>query len=167
MTELNILYLHGLESKLSLEKKAVLTKFGNVIAPDLDYKNNDEIFNLIYEQYKSLNIDCIIGSSMGGFMGYYLAMTFNCPALLFNPALPIPGLNQIIPENLKPKEKVLYNFVLGWQDTIVKATENLEFISKNAYKSLHYTIKVRPDLGHQIPLNIFEEESNKFFKSLI
>jgi predicted esterase YcpF (UPF0227 family) len=162
---MNILYLHGLESKLSPQKETVLKKYGTVLAPDLDYKNNDKIFNYIYDRYKSEQIDCIIGSSMGGFMGYYIAMTFNCPALLFNPALPIRTFSQNIPENLQPKDRVKYNFVLGWQDTIVKATDNLEYFSKNTYKAIPYAITIRPDLAHQIPLHVFEEECKKFLTS--
>ncbi len=37
---MTILYLHGLESKLSDVKRVVLEKFGTIIAPDMDYKSN-------------------------------------------------------------------------------------------------------------------------------
>ena len=50
---MNILYLHGLESRLSDVKRDVLLPFGNVFAPDLDYKNNAEIFDWILDFYKN------------------------------------------------------------------------------------------------------------------
>ena len=34
----NILYYHGLESFLSVEKNIILEKFGNVTAPKFDYR---------------------------------------------------------------------------------------------------------------------------------
>ena len=70
-----ILYLHGLESKLSPQKRSVLERFGTVIAPDLDYHKNTNVFDLLIKRNEEQHFDVIIGSSMGGFMGYYLANT--------------------------------------------------------------------------------------------
>ncbi|WP_432670910.1 YqiA/YcfP family alpha/beta fold hydrolase [Flavobacterium sp. SM2513] len=163
---MTILYLHGLESKLSDVKRAVLEEFATVIAPDMDYKSNSEMFNYLLETYKNDSIDCIIGSSMGGFMGYHIAMTLGCPALLFNPALPIRSLNQVVPQNVVPKQKQRFSIVLGSQDETVPAISNLKYFSENLLPTVHFDIKIRPDLAHQIPLEIFEEECNAFLRSL-
>ena len=44
---MTILYLHGLESKLNPEKKSILERFGIVIAPDMDYFNDQNVFDLL------------------------------------------------------------------------------------------------------------------------
>jgi len=163
---MKILYFHGLESKLSAVKRAVLEQFGTVIAPDLDYKSNPEMFAFIMKAYQNEPVHCIIGSSMGGFMGYYVAMKLNIPALLFNPALPIRSLNQNVPQNVVPKENQRFCIVLGSQDETVPAVANLKFFSENLLPTVHYGIKIRPDLAHQIPLEVFEEECMFFLRSL-
>ncbi len=163
---MNILYLHGLESRLSDVKRDVLLPFGNVFAPDLDYKNNAEIFDWILDFYKNQSFDGVIGSSMGGFMGYYIAMHLNIPALLFNPALPIRSLNQNIPQSIEVKNNQRFSFVLGSQDQTVPAVSNLKYFAENLVSTMHYSIKIRPDLAHQIPLEIFEEECSTFLRSL-
>lgn len=161
---MTILYLHGLESKLSDVKRVVLEKFGTVIAPDMDYKSNSEMYNYLMKTYKNESIDCIIGSSMGGFMGYHIAMHLGCPALLFNPALPIRSLNQNVPQNVVPKENQRFSIVLGSQDETVPAVYNLKYFSENLLPTVQFQIKIRPDLAHQIPLEIFEEECNAFLR---
>ena len=163
---MNILYLHGLESRLSDVKKNILLDFGNVFAPDLDYKNNAKIFDWILSSYKNQPFDCVIGSSMGGFMGYHIAMQMNIPALLFNPALPVRSLNQNIPSTIITKENQRFSIVLGSLDETVPAVSNLKYFAENLITSMKYSIKIRPDLAHQIPLEIFEEECSTFLKSL-
>lgn len=163
---MNVLYLHGLESKLSEVKRAFLEQFGNVIAPDMDYKSNAAMYDFILELYKNQSIDCIIGSSMGGFMGYYVAMKLNVPALLFNPALPFRSLNQVVSTDLQPQENQRFSIVLGSQDETVPAVANLKYFSENLLPTVNYTITIRPDLAHQIPLEIFEDECSVFLKSL-
>ena len=161
---MTILYLHGLESKLSDVKRVVLEQFGTVIAPNMDYKSNSEMYNYLMETYKNESIDCIIGSSMGGFMGYHIAMHLGCPALLFNPALPIRSLNQNVPQNVVPKENQRFSIVLGSQDETVPAIANLNYFSENLLPTVQFQIKIRPDLAHQIPLEIFEEECSAFLR---
>lgn len=161
---MNILYLHGLESKLSEEKRKVLEPFGTIIAPDMDYYANPKMFQWLYETYKNEEIDCIIGSSMGGFMGYYLAMAFNCKSLLFNPALSQRSVLQEIPENLKPKAQTNYQLVLGWEDTIVPAKETINFIKQNGFSNINYKLELAPNLAHRIPVEVFKGRVECFFK---
>lgn len=159
---MNIIYLHGLESKLSNEKRKILEPFGTIITPDMDYHANSKMFQWLYETYKDAQIDCIIGSSMGGFMGYYLAMALNCKSLLFNPALSQRSVQQDITENLQPKAQTSYQLVLGWDDLIVPAKDTLQFIKQNGFPKIDYQINLVPNLGHQIPVNIFNEKVECF-----
>lgn len=164
---MNILYLHGLESKLSPEKQKCLEQFGNVLAPDMDYYSNPKMFQFLTETYLNSSIDCIIGSSMGGMMGYYLAMELNCKALLFNPALTFGSVIQEIPEGLKAKENTYYQLILGWEDTVVPPKKTLEFLKNKASIKTGYSIKVIPSMEHRIPLDIFGKEVQTFFRAII
>jgi hypothetical protein len=162
---MNILYLHGLESKLSSQKRLVLERFGTVLAPDLDYHNNANVFDLLLKLNEEHKFDVAIGSSMGGFMGYYLANTINCPALLFNPALPHRPVAQNIPA-IQPVAAIsLLHFVLGGKDDTIKANDNLKWLAENRLPNTNISILIHNQMGHQIPLAIFEVDVTAFFES--
>ena len=164
---MNILFLHGLESKLSDEKRAILDKYGTVIAPDLEYKSNPNVIQNLFDEFKNQNINTIIGSSMGGFAAFHLANSLGICALLFNPALPYRNsVKQIIPTDLLLKESPLMRIVLGGQDDIIKAKDNLAFLAQNCNSKTDYAIAIKNDLAHQIPVDVFEEEAKAFFETL-
>lgn len=48
---MNILYIHGLDSNLSIEKRQILEKFGNVIAPEFDYRANPNMIKTLFDNY--------------------------------------------------------------------------------------------------------------------
>ena len=161
---MNILYLHGLDSNLSIEKKEVLVPFGNIIAPDLDYRANPNMIETLYNEYKNQNINFIIGSSMGGFTGFYLSKLLQTPALLFNPALPyrtsvlqnIPIINNV--------HNHLMQIVIGNQDDVILAKDNLDFIMKLLPLKNDFRLNLLSELGHGIPVAIFKNEVNLFFR---
>lgn len=164
---MNILYLHGLESKLSNEKRVLLEKYGKVIAPDMDYTSNPNMIASLFNEYQNQGINVIIGSSMGGFVGYYLANSFGICAMLYNPALPYRGITeQIQPTNLPVNNPEVMRIVLGGQDTVIKAKDNLEFLAQHISSTTDFSVVVRKDLGHQIPVEVFEMETIAFFDSL-
>jgi predicted esterase YcpF (UPF0227 family) len=166
-TPMNILFLHGLESKLSPQKRVILERYGNVIAPDIAYKSNPDMIKYLYDAYETQDINAIIGSSMGGFVGYHLANSLGICALLYNPALPYRGsIEQIIPSNLPLNESKLIRIVLGGQDDIIKAKDNLAFLAQNCNPATDYTISLKSDLAHQIPLAVFKEKES-VFKALL
>ena len=160
---MNILYLHGLDSNLSNEKKQVLEPFGTIIAPDLDYRTNPNMIETLFNGYANQNIDLIIGSSMGGFAGFYLSKLLQTPALLFNPALPYrTSVSQNIPI-IKDEHKELLQIVIGNQDDIIRAEDNLAFIMKLLPLKNDFRLHLIAELGHGIPLAVFESEVNLFF----
>ncbi len=163
---MTILYLHGLESKLSPAKRSILESFGTVIAPDMDYHNNQNVYDSIIELHAATNFDVVIGSSMGGFMSYYIANTVNCPALLFNPALPYRSVQQNIPELQSTAFTSLLHFALGGKDDVIKANDNLAWIASNRSLNTNYHISIHREMGHQISLDKFEIEVKEFFKQL-
>jgi hypothetical protein len=163
---MTILYLHGLESKLSLQKQSILERFGNVFTPDLDYHKNPNVFDLLIKRNEEQHFDVIIGSSMGGFMGYYLANTISCPALLFNPALPHRPVLQNIPAIQPAATSPFLYFALGSQDDIIKANDNLKWLAKNRLPNNNISILIHNQMGHQISLAIFEADVTALFSSL-
>lgn len=163
---MNIVYIHGLDSKLSPEKRAVLSKFGKVISPDIDYYSNPAAIDSILKEIKDQDIDVVIGSSMGGFAAYYVSTAIKKPALLFNPALKKRSVEQEVPsfsiDSLSVKQ-----FIIGAQDQVVDPADTLQFLSScyNSFTDFH--IHIRPELDHNIPVPTFEFEVRTFFQNLI
>jgi uncharacterized alpha/beta hydrolase family protein len=161
---MKILFLHGLESKLSDPKRAILESYGNVIAPDIDYKTNANVIQNLYDEYHNQDINVIIGSSMGGFTAYHLANSLGICALLYNPALPYRNdIEQIIPTTLPTINAPFMRFVLGAQDHTIKAKDNLNYLAQHCTLETEYTITIKKTLAHQIPILIFEQETDAFF----
>ncbi|MFI8379509.1 YqiA/YcfP family alpha/beta fold hydrolase [Leeuwenhoekiella sp. NPDC079379] len=160
---MTILYLHGLESKLNPAKKAVLEKYGIVIAPDLDYKNNPDAVQNVYEDNKTQPIDYIMGSSMGGFAAYHLGLALNKPVLLFNPALVKRSVVQNIPK-FKTPGSGFGQVVLGGKDTVVDPSDTLPFLGDQLKRGFNYHLHLRAEMGHRTPKEIFEEEVKLFFE---
>ncbi len=159
---MRILYLHGLESKLSQEKRTILERFGEVRAPDLDYYNNPDAIESIVEKYGKAGIDMVIGSSMGGFAAYYVSTVLKKPALLFNPALRKRSVDQSIP-SLAINFYTLKHFVIGADDNVVHPGDTLNFISETYNEFTDFHLHIRPQLAHSIPVPVFEDEVKNFF----
>lgn len=163
---MNILYFHGLESKLSDKKRIILEKYGTVIAPDLDYKSNPNMIEHLYNRYHNQKIDVIIGSSMGGFVGYHLSNMLGLQSMFYNPALPNRSIEQIIPSHLAKNHPSIMRFVLGSKDSVILAKDNFTYLAEHITDKTDYTIIFEYDLGHSIPLCVFDEQSKLFFESL-
>ena len=161
---MNILYLHGLDGSLSQPKRSILEQYGAVYAPQLDYRNEPNCMRLIYEQFKDHNIDRLIGSSMGGYMGYHLSNALDCKALLFNPALAARPVKQES-MNFNPPTTQTKTLVLGAEDTVVPPKQTLQFLSKQALCA-DYHISIQQGLAHRIPITIFETAVQRFFTDL-
>lgn len=161
---MNILYLQGLDSSLSIEKRQILEPFGNIIAPDLDYRANPNMIETLYNEYENKNIDAIIGSSMGGFAGFYLSKLMQIPALLFNPALPYrTSVLQNIPI-IEEKNNHLLQIVIGNQDDVILAKDNLAFITNLFPVKYDFRLHLINELSHGIPFDVFAKEIDLFFK---
>jgi len=159
---MNILYIHGLDSKLNAPKKTILETYGRVFAPDIDYYGTPNAISSILEQYAKVDINTVIGSSMGGFAGYYIADALNRPALLFNPALKYRPVEQIVP----PIEGHLPSFkqiVIGQRDDIVKPADTLSFLAEDLNRFTDYHIILQHEMQHRVEISCFEGELEAFF----
>ncbi|MFN4763202.1 YqiA/YcfP family alpha/beta fold hydrolase [Gillisia sp. Q332] len=163
---MKILYLHGLESKLSEEKRTILGRFGEVSAPNLNYYNNPDAIESIVEKYGKAGIDVVIGSSIGGFAAYYVSTVLKKPALLFNPALRKRSVEQIIPSEAI-NSYTLKHFVLGADDNVVNPADTMNFISEKYNEFTDFHLHIRPKLAHSIPVHVFEDEVENFFTQVL
>lgn len=162
---MNILYLHGLDGDLAPEKRTILKKYGKVFSPAIDYRTTYNSIELLVEQYKNENIKVVIGSSMGGFVGYYIADAYQLPSLLFNPALSSRSVHQEVPVYKNPYLS-FKQIVLGADDDVIDPRHTFTFLSKTLQEHTDYDIHVRQRLGHRIPVAVFEEEVAAFFKKI-
>ena len=159
---MKILFLHGLDTELTADKRAVLSQFGEVIAPTIDYRADAHIIKTLEKQYSSSKIDVIIGSSMGGFAAYYLSLILDTPCLTFNPALPYRSVKQEVPSAVSERGKYL-QVVLGIQDETIKSKDTMKFLREVLARDTHARVHIINQLAHRIPLEIFETEANLFF----
>lgn len=162
---MNILYLHGLDSSLSPKKEKILQQFGKLFSPAIDYRNEYDSISIITNQFKNEKINLVIGSSMGGYAGYYIADSYSVPALLFNPALASRSIAQKTP--IVPEPYLSYkHFVLGSKDDVIDPAGTLRFIGQNIQRHTDYSIRILQNVAHQIPADVFEKEVAYFFSMI-
>ncbi len=159
-TNLNILYLNGFQSPLIEPKREILERFGCVIAPYIDHHNEEDIYSKISDLIKKEKIDVVIGSSMGGALGFLLSSNLNIPALLFNPALPYYD------ETFNPIQYITsyQKCIIGNLDSVILPNKTLNYLRKYLLPSLE--IKVVNDLEHSIPVEVFRNEVHIFMNEL-
>jgi predicted esterase YcpF (UPF0227 family) len=162
---MNILYIHGLNGSLSDEKRAILETYGNVYSPSIDYDTDPNSIDNLRDEFNDEEINFIMGSSMGGFVGYHLSTAFQRPALLFNPALVHRSVFQNVPEYNNPYHS-FKQIVIGAEDDIVNPKATLEYLATKINENTDYQINVRQGLAHRIPLEIFEQEVELFFDQM-
>jgi len=162
---MNILYLHGLKSKLSKEKRKVLAEYGNVFAPDIDYSGGDAQHLRILQKYPNTEFNVIIGSSMGALNAYIISNWIGRPALLFNPPLAKHPWSLMLPEPKFIRGDASKQLLLGAKDEIVNPQETLALLG-NRLQEYELEIRIDPYLGHRIPLDLFKEQVSHFFSKL-
>lgn len=160
---MNILYLHGLQSKLRKEKRAILENYGTVFAPDIDYSKNHLQPIPILSEFKETEFNVIIGSSMGALNAYIISENIGRPTLLFNP--PLSKYKAIAFKAHFIKGIAAKQIILGGNDVVVNAAETLNFLGENLQNS-ELNIKVLPKLGHRIPTDVFSTQIEEFFREL-
>jgi hypothetical protein len=156
------LYIHGLDSFPIPEKKKILAKAGlDVVALHINYRQKLGIYEILKDAVIQKNVQFIIGSSLGGFLGYWLAEDMGLPCLLFNPAMSHKRtvFYSKIPVVKDPKCPARY-VVLGAQDDLLDAGKTLAILKKNERDGLHQQIITCDWLGHQIDLFTFDEMVN-------
>lgn len=157
---MNILYLHGLKSKLSSEKRKVLGQYGKVFAPDIDYNSKYIQPVEILKQYPCTEFNVVIGSSMGALNAYIISDNIGRPALLFNP--PLSKYQALTFKAHFAKGLASKQILLGGKDNVVDPIQTLNILAKHL-KNSELEIITNPDLGHRIPIELFKDQVTAFF----
>ncbi|GJH39967.1 hypothetical protein RCZ04_05170 [Capnocytophaga sp. HP1101] len=157
---MTILYLHGLDSYLQDDRRAVLSSYGEIFAPTIDYRNAPKLFEQLQKEYAE--VDVFIGSSLGGLVVYYLAQVLNKPCLLFNPALTYKHELPFSPR-LNTDYSAYRQVVIGLQDDVITPWESLFVIREDMTPSHPTEIHLRNTMAHTYPIEIFEKEVQYFF----
>lgn len=151
---MKILYIHGLNSFPHPERLAILkTKGHTVFALHLDYENEPRTFEILKKYAIDTQIDFIIGSSAGGYIGYWLGQELNIPQLLFNPAVGLRVIENDTGYKISERKDLKSWVVIGKNDATVSPKTTLDFFDEKA----NIRIIICQWLGHQIDLQTFEE----------
>ena len=158
---MNILYIHGLDSSPKPEKIGVLKQYGRVVGLHLDYKKEENPFKLLNDTILNENISHIVGSSLGGFLGFWLGEKNSLPCLLFNPALGMRSIDLQVERNYNKCPKRL--IVLGEQDDVVLPYHTIEFLRPFSRKKTQQEIIIDSTMEHRISDENFVKYVRCFF----
>lgn len=158
MKKTKAIYLHGLNSYPIPEKVSMLEEAGfEVYAPDLDFRNNSNLFHELKNDILEQDIRFLVGSSLGGYTAFWLAEDLGLPCLLFNPAMTyVDHDNEYVPEIEIGKCPARF-VVIGAYDDVIDPQENLRFFRDVDYGDCYQRLIVCEWLGHQIDFQSFEE----------
>lgn len=148
---MKIAYLHGLESTINQKDPKIIflnKNFDRVYSPTINYRN-DNTFNKLYKDIKSLNPDLIVGSSMGGYVSYLIGSKLSIPVLLFNPAVADRAFDPVVDDSGLKKTKI--NIRFGKSDSVISGSAVRSFFKENGVSFNHETYNG----GHRVPVDIF------------
>lgn len=151
------LYIHGLDSFPVPEKLDILSKHNlEVVSLHIDYRTEPDVYQVLKSYAIDEKVEFLVGSSLGGFLAYWLGEDLGLPVLLFNPAMSYMELNEYMPEitnRLCPARFV----VIGAFDETVDPEENVEWFRNIDDGECHQRVVVCDWLYHQIDFVTFEE----------
>lgn len=155
---MKITYFHGRGESFDETKYKILSKFGDeVLYPDINF--NDK--NLISNFSQSIEPSLIVGSSMGGYIGYHVSNMLSCPALLINPSIFFKSGAEFRPnDNIRIDQRK--HFIISQKDEIIDIKRTLKFLNEFNFKD--DSIKIHNEL---ISLDVFEKEFNVFREKYI
>jgi uncharacterized protein len=158
MKKIKTIYLHGLNGYPLPQKVEMLEKAGfSVYAPQLDYRIEPHLYNRIRTEIVEQEIKFLVGSSLGGYLAYWLAEDLRLPCLLFNPAMSYSDqLSDYIPE-IEIGNCPARFVVIGRWDDVVDPEENIRFFRDVEDDNCYQRVIVCEWLSHEIDFESFEE----------
>jgi len=155
---MNTLYIHGLDSYPVPEKMEAIRRSGlDPAALHINYRNTPDAYDMLKDEAVKEEAKFIIGSSMGGYLGFWLAEDLGLPCLLFNPAMGSVSTGLLtVPEITEMKCPARY-VVLGAYDESVDPVRNLEFMRKHNRNDMIQRVVTCEWLGHKIDFFTFKE----------
>lgn len=161
------IYIHGWQSSPKPEKVKILEEAGlTVVAPKINYEAEQvKVYPSIKKLVLEEQVDVLIGSSMGGFVAYWLARELNKPALLYNPALYFETLKPFIPKITSPFNPPLF-VCSGEKDETVLPNLLKEYIAREHSGDDPIKIISASWLAHGIDLQTFRSMTAMFLAML-
>jgi len=160
---MRIAYFHGWGGHFNDAKYKILSKFGDeVYFPDIDYTNHRNLISsYANELFGSNNPTLIVGTSLGGYLGFHISNIVRCPALLINPAFFSKSGGELKPNsNSTNNDDYQKQFIFSVKDEEVDVKRCIKMLKDFKYEDAQ--IKLYPDLTHQIPIDVFENEFSEF-----
>jgi predicted esterase YcpF (UPF0227 family) len=148
-----VLYLHGLDSHPTPEKTAMIARLGfRVIAPQMHYREEQNLYDRVCKLIEWFQPDWIVGSSLGGYIGFWLSRQFNIPAILINPALSFkeedPGLvTRFIYRDTDA------HIVIGMKDEVVLPDNTFSWLENNKKHFKKVSLYTQKEMGHRIQVD--------------
>lgn len=154
---MKVLYIHGLDSKPNPTKLKIIESFGcKVLAQHINYRSTPNAFALLDKYIVDNKIEFIIGSSLGGRLGYWLSEYEGLPCLLFNPAIiSNTSVNLEIP-GIITGQCPFRLIVFGEKDTVIDPVKNEDFFTGNSHKQQTQKFLKLAWLEHQVDEVTFE-----------
>jgi len=160
---MKILFLHGLDSKPFQDRIDILSKYGSLDMPLIDYRNQPNIFNTYLEKVKETHYDVIIGHSLGGCLAFHLCNQLpNTECLLFMPSFKsnnekLLAIPDIIDTTLVPNDLMV---IVSTKDKVVNNDKTYDMIPTDDIIEID---DVEGDNGHSLSPTVLE----KWFKVFI
>lgn len=160
---MKILFLHGLDSKPFQDRIDILSKYGSLDMPLIDYRNQPNIFNTYLEKVKETHYDVIIGHSLGGCLAFHLCNQLqNTECLLFMPSFKsnnekLLAIPDIIDTTLVPNDLMV---IVSTKDKVVNNDKTYDMIPTDDIIEVD---DVEGDNGHSLSPTVLE----KWFKVFI
>lgn len=159
---MNILYIHGWKSSPNAERLRFLESKGHqTFALHLDYETETNTFEILKQYAIDNEIDFIVGSSAGGYIGYWLGQFLNIPQLLFNPAVAKRSIEEDVPYKIEENFDLKSWVILGMRDDTVPHEGSLSFFNGKPNRR----IIICEWLVHRIDFQTFRESVEWCFVS--
>lgn len=145
-----IVYIHGLDSVPGPKYEWLESNYHHVYAPSLDYRRDpDRVFDQLIRDTRGMNVSLVVGSSMGGYMAYWLCRQIGAPGLLFNPALASRSLDVSVRQD--GRYSPTFDVVLGDLDNVVNPDDTRRWLTANRIDCNVHEERI----GHKIPMDVF------------
>ncbi|MDP5170762.1 MAG: hypothetical protein NWR72_10990 [Bacteroidia bacterium] len=154
---MNILYIHGLDSAPHAGRIDWLEARGHKVrALHIDYRTTPGAYWELRSEAIDHQVDYLIGSSLGGRLGFWLGEDLGIEGLFFNPAiaLEIPGLKQVSLQELRCQRR---HIILGAMDEIVDPQKSWAWLATREREGLSQRVMMCQWLGHQIDQETYEQ----------
>jgi len=150
------LYIHGLDSYPVPEKTKIMKKAGlSVVALHINYREKLGVYETLKDRILRKKIDFIIGSSLGGYLGYWLAEDTGIPCLLLNPAMEYTDVFYSKIPTIEEYKCPARFIVLGAKDDSVDSKKSLKFFKAKEKEIPVQRIVTCDWLGHKIDFDTF------------